>query len=152
MEGSMGTFVIWRITGNNRDTEKLIQLTFFRIFKNIDLYKPEKGTLYTWMVRIAQNQAYDLLRKSTRYQQTFYHDNEGMAAYVAGQDIPVEHIGLRALVETLKSEEQMVIRMQFLEGYTQPEIAEKLNMPLGTVKTRSRNGLIRLRTYFKSAA
>lgn len=61
-------------------------------------------------------------------------------------------LGVRTLLMRLNQDQRLIIQLQFLSGYTQTEIAETLNIPLGTVKTRCRLGLSTLRTYFQLSA
>lgn len=124
----------------------VLQEVFLNIFKKIGSYDAERSRLYTWMLHIARNAAIDLVRsKGFRQMQ----QNRDIEDNVYAADRPVsthtDHIGLAKLVGTLKQELQQVVQLAYFKGYTQEEISDMLDIPLGTVKTRIRTALKQLR-------
>lgn len=115
------------------------------------LYDAAKGRFYTWMINIARNTAIDYL-KSRSFQNDLKNQQLSdfvyqSAAVSAAQ--PSDFIGFSKILESLDSEEQELIQLAYFQGYTHSEIAERLNMPLGTVKTKIRTALLKLREVLK---
>ncbi len=128
--------------------DDLLQDTFVKIWKNIARFDPAKGTLCTWMLRIARNQAIDFLR-SPSYQQQLR--NVDLDVYLPQVDqmnkinpnITQEDFNdfkCQAL-KHLNQKQAEVIDMIFFYGWTYEQTATILKLPLGTVKTRARKGL-----------
>jgi RNA polymerase sigma factor (sigma-70 family) len=144
--------LIMKVLNNEETAKDVLQEVFVKIWRSIDSYDAEKGRLYTWMLNIARNSAIDVLR-SLRFNQEkktsgLEHDvynNESNLSNV----IKTDQMGLKKLVNDLKDEHREIIDLAYFKGYTQQEISEELNIPLGTVKTRSRNALIQLKNLMK---
>jgi RNA polymerase sigma factor (sigma-70 family) len=122
------------------------------VWDRIDSYDASKGRLFTWMLNIARNQAIDQTRskefskgKKTGDIDNYVNriENEG---YVEQK---VEGIGLQNVLNTLPEDQRFIIDQHYLKGYTQAEIAEEFNLPLGTVKTRMRLAMKELRNLLK---
>ena len=125
--------------------EDILQDAFMKIWSKIAMYDASKGTLFTWMLNIARNSAIDALRTVKRVE-VFSIDEKVSAIdkeYQSGSK--EDSIGLKAVINKLKAEHKVIIDMAYFGGYTQEEIANSLNMPLGTVKTRTRAALMELR-------
>jgi RNA polymerase sigma factor (sigma-70 family) len=144
--------IIFRIVKNNEIAEELLQETYVKAWNNFASYDTTKGRLYTWMLNIARNLAIDKVR-SNEYKLSSQTQNIEKSVhgvnreYQAGFD-PVT-IDVKDLVNRLRPEQKELIDLIYFFGYTQAEAAEKLKMPLGTVKTRVRNAIGELRKYFK---
>ena len=113
-------------------------------------YDRSKGTLFTFILNIARNLAIDKLR-SAEFAQN--NKTDGLDDYVgievAGHsETSPDHIGIAELVEKLRPEQRFLIDLAYFKGYTQTEISEEYNLPLGTVKTRMRAALTALRKLF----
>jgi len=127
-----------------------LQESFIKIWKNIDSYDRTKGTLFTWMLNIVRNHAIDMLRSKNMKQKIQNIDDSVRVVNRQQQStLAEEQLLIKELVETLKPEHREMIEMAYYKGYTQEELAEELNMPLGTVKTRARAALAQLRKYFE---
>jgi RNA polymerase sigma-70 factor (ECF subfamily) len=124
-----------------------LQDDFVKIWKNIQKFDRSKETFFNWILNIAKNKAIDKYRKLKK---------EGKAEIQiveSGVGISTEHskvqatdkIGLKEEVKKLSAEHQLMIDYIYFQGYTQQEVADELNMPLGTVKTRVRSAVIQLR-------
>jgi len=140
--------VILRILKDEAAAEDALQEVFVKIWKNAEGYKAEKARLFTWMVNIARNHAIDRLRSKKRLLQNETGEivREG---FDVGGSVPfMDGIGLKKMVEELGAEQREVIEMLYYKGYTHVEAAEELNLPLGTVKSRLRLGINKLRKYF----
>lgn len=138
--------VISEIVGDQSLSADVLQEVFLNIFRRIDSYNPDRSRLYTWMLNIARHAAIDMVR-SKGFRQM--NQNRGIedSVYAAGGSVTqqTDHIGLKKTLLQLKDEHRQVIELSYFSGYTQEEIGEILKIPLGTVKTRVRIALKRLR-------
>jgi RNA polymerase sigma-70 factor (ECF subfamily) len=103
------------------------------------------------MVNVARNIAIDKTRSKEFRNSTKTEDIENNVLIVDKQiktEINPEIIGLKDLIEKLKPEHKIILDLVYFEGFTHVEVAEKLDIPLGTVKTRLRNAIITLRKVF----
>lgn len=142
--------VIFRMIQDEDKANDLMQDVFVKIWKNIDKYNESKGRLYTWMLNITRNSCIDSLRlvenkvNIQNLENTVYEIDRQEAV-----SIGLDETGIHEFMQRLKPERKQLLDMAYFEGYTQEEIAEKLGLPLGTVKTRIRAALQELRDYFK---
>lgn len=130
------------------EAEDILQEVFIKIYHHIGNYDVFKGRLYTWMLQIARNTAIDTLRSKEFQKTTKIHSldesvNNGIKDLSSVSN--VDNLGLDKVISSLNEDQQKVINMAYFQGYTQEEISKELGIPLGTVKTRVRNGLIQLR-------
>lgn len=141
-----GTLI--RIVDEEEVAQDLLQETFVKIWKSFSSYNAEKGRLYTWMVNIARNLAIDHKRsRSFKSSEKNQDIDKSVNAINRSQKtvFNIDRIGLKEIVGQLKPESQQIINLLYYAGYTQEEAAKELNMPLGTVKTRTRAALMELR-------
>lgn len=132
--------------------EDLLQDSFIKIWNGRAMYDASKGRLYTWMLNIVRNTSIDYLRSKQnkmdgRIQRTENTVHEVNRSFNVEQNI--ERIGIKQIVDTLKEDQRKLIDLAYFEGFTQEEISKKLEIPLGTVKTRMRAALIILRNLTK---
>ncbi len=144
--------VAFRIVDNKSIAEELFQDVFVKIWRHIDSYDARKGTLFTWMFNITRNTCKDYLRsKQYRYQKMMAQ--EGLD-YISSKYMPQtasnegENFDLQLLVLDLEPKYKEIIDLVYIFGYSQEQVSQKLNLPLGTVKTRSRIALKRLRDIY----
>lgn len=140
--------VIKKVIVDDETAEDVLQDSFVKIWNNKAMYDPSKGRLYTWMLNIVRNTSIDYMRsrqnkldeKIQRGENVVYEVNR-----TNNVEMNTDRIGIRTIVSTLKEDQRKLIDLAYFEGYTQEEIAQKLDIPLGTVKTRVRAALIVLR-------
>ncbi|MFN8145273.1 MAG: sigma-70 family RNA polymerase sigma factor [Bacteroidia bacterium] len=144
--------VIHRIVQQDEIAEDVLQETFLKIWNNFGQYDSAKGRLFSWMINIARNASIDKVR-SKEFVNRNKNQNLEKAVFSAGEDLQSgfnpETIGIKKMVQELEPEYRQVIELLFFGGYSQSAAAEKLNIPLGTVKTRSRAALQKLKNYFE---
>lgn len=145
--------VIHRIVLNDETASDVLQEAFVKIWNGISSYDAKKGKLFTWMLNISRNMAIDKTRSkdfnnSQKNQSTEIVVNQ--MGRLKTDDLKPEHIGLAELIEKLDPNEKFLIDLMYFKGYTQSEIAEEYNIPLGTVKTRLRSATMNLRKIFSS--
>lgn len=144
--------VILRIVQSKEYTEEIIQDVFVKIWNSIHQYDSSKGRFYTWMINIARNTAIDYL-KSKSFQNElknqplpdFVYNSEELSTTNNSSDF----IGFSNVLESLETDKKELIDLAYYQGYTQNEISEKLKIPLGTVKTKMRNALMKLKDLLK---
>ena len=143
--------VILKILGSEEHSQDVLQDTFVKIWKKIHSYDESKGSFYTWMLNIARNTAIDKYRKLKKegvkleIQDSHLNVTLGEKATNA---IRVDEIGVKELVEKLSPELYQMIDYVYFKGYTHQEVSEELELPLGTVKTRIRSAVKKLRNVF----
>lgn len=143
--------IIFRIVQHEEIAEDLLQDTFVRIWNSFSSYDASKGRLFTWMVNIARNISIDKTRSKDFRNSSKTEDIENNVLSLEMQSsnaLNPEILGLKELVAKLKPEQKIVLDMVYFRGFTHAEVSEELEIPLGTVKTRLRNGIISLRKVF----
>ncbi len=143
-----------RICGDPQAAEDLLQEVFFRAWRQAGMFDGTRGAFVSWVMSIAHNMAIDEVRKRRRRpQKADSEDPELMLASVPDTGLNVEdEVWLGALRETidgamatLPTAQREAIELTYFRGLTQREIAEQLGEPLGTIKTRMRLGMQKLR-------
>ncbi|RZJ80720.1 MAG: sigma-70 family RNA polymerase sigma factor [Flavobacterium sp.] len=143
--------IVTKVVFDKEYADEIIQDVFVKIWRNISQFDPEKGRLYTWMINLARNTAIDYIRsKGFQNQQK----NQSIPEFVSESEqysvkVEVDNIGLKNILASLKPEWGDLIELAYFQGYTQQEIAERLDIPIGTIKTRTRNALIELKRLLK---
>lgn len=126
---------------------------FLKIWNRIDNYDPAKGRLFTWMLNLAKNQAIDKTRSKEISRE---NKTGGIENYVSDvktgefAEQQVDSIGLKEVLTSLPEDQRFVVDHLYLRGYTQAELADEFNIPLGTVKTRLRIAMKQLRLILKT--
>jgi RNA polymerase sigma-70 factor (ECF subfamily) len=148
--------LILRIVRDEGEAEDVLQEVLLRIWEKADTYDPVLGTPTAWLVRIARNRAIDRVR--TRLSQPVAVPSEEVPPLVVvdeGLDLSPEraalqgerHQAIAAALRQIPGEQRVLIEQAFFQGYTQSELAARFNLPLGTVKTRIRTGMLAMRKH-----
>lgn len=143
--------VILKVVYDEQTAQDVLQEAFVKIWNNISQFDPAKGRIYTWMINISRNAAIDKLRSKGEIMKAKIHkDDEIVNNVQAGMktEQATDTIGLRKIVGALKPEYQVIVDLAYFKGFTLDEISKKLEIPLGTVKTRMRHALKLLREHF----
>ena len=151
--------LILKIVVESNYADEVIQDSFMKIWKNIGQYDASKGRLYTWMLNISRNTAIDYV-KSKAYQNE--QKNQSLSNFVNREETVslsdrmanvseynTDLIGMSKVIDGLKPEWNELIQLAYFQGYSQSEIAERLDIPIGTVKTSTRNALLELKKILK---
>jgi RNA polymerase sigma factor (sigma-70 family) len=143
--------IILKIVRSEDFAQELLNDCFLKIWNKISDYDASKGRLFTWILNIARNIALDKLR-SKEYKAKLKTDdvseNVSISDMQYSQANNPDYIGVKEIIEKLPVEQKKLIDLMYFQGYSQSEIAEELNMPLGTVKTRVRAAMSTLRKLF----
>jgi RNA polymerase sigma-70 factor (ECF subfamily) len=130
-----------RILRNAAEAEEVIQEVFVQIWRQAVRFDPARGSAEAWICTIARTRALDRLRRRTSRRE----DSE--EAIPGAGDMPktVEALAVQKALASLSDDQRTALELAYWEGLTQSEIALRLGEPLGTVKTRIRTAMIRLR-------
>lgn len=144
------------ILKKKEEAEDILQEVFTTIWEKADQFDAERGTAYTWIVSLTRNKAIDRLRskvyKEQKKQSTSLNDDEVFHPLYSEENNPLENTILsdRATrvynaLQNLTEKQRSVIQVAYFDGLSQSEISDEYDIPLGTVKTRMRDGMIKLR-------
>lgn len=139
-----------KILSNRQEAEEVVQDVLIKLWNNPERFDVSKeGKLSSWLIRVCHNAAID---KQRRRKNVTYLDGDTLAdIYTLGVVLKDEteildmRIRIESALKNLPSEQRQVIEMMFFQGSSQSEIAATLDIPLGTVKSRARLGLKKLR-------
>jgi RNA polymerase sigma-70 factor (ECF subfamily) len=137
-----------RIVGDAELAREVLQDTFLRCWEGREAYDADRGRVAWWLMGIARHRAIDLLR--SRSHQARLREREPLAATIpAGGSDQSETVDLRRAITSallgLSPVQRQAIELAYYRGLTQAEIAHELGEPLGTIKSRIREGMERLR-------
>ncbi|MBI2729220.1 MAG: sigma-70 family RNA polymerase sigma factor [Sphingobacteriales bacterium] len=128
----------------------VLQESMLKVWNNIQSYDAGKGTLFTWMLNICRNMAIDKTRsrdfKNQQKNQSF--DLVSFIRESHNESPKPELIGVSKMLNVLSAEQRQVVDTVYMLGYSHSEAAEKLNLPVGTVKTRLRASIMELKKQF----
>lgn len=147
---------VLRVVQDRAMAEDIVQETFWRVWKNRAGFRGERGTVSSWLFAIARNIAIDRWRRMKHHPTTRLNAPEDEHPEFENQADPganvaetvwdtLQHRQVRAAIQALPKEQSLVIRLAFFQGLTRQEIAERIQVPLGTVHTRARLALQKLR-------
>ncbi len=142
------TGIIMRMVEDTQLAEDILQEAFLKIWNNFRQYDNTKGRLFTWMINITRNLTIDTLRsKGYKKQKKISQDENSVSDYGDRNfsSDKFDTIGLRKQLLQLKPDQKLIIDLAYFNGYTQEEISKEMGIPLGTVKTRMRTGILELR-------
>lgn len=152
---SMVLGITLRITGEHVVAEDMMQETFWRMWQSADTYQPERGPFTAWLFRIARNIAIDTYRRRNVRPKDLTNstDTDTVLDQMSDPDMNVpeqaqsnliaQHV--RNALKSLPSEQRQVIELAYFSGMTRQEIAKATGQPVGTIHTRARLGLQKLR-------
>jgi RNA polymerase sigma-70 factor (ECF subfamily) len=141
--------LIMRITANRETAEELTIDVFYDVWRRASRYDAASGTVLGWIMNQARSRAIDRMRFESRKKRSHSGDDQPPAEAAADPHdvlkLRQQAESLRAALTTLTPDERQAIEVTFFGGLTHAEAAARLNQPLGTIKTRIRSGLHKLR-------
>lgn len=141
------------ITGDDARAEEITLDVFTRVWQKADTYRSDLAKVNTWITRLARNRAIDVLRReqarldgsSIRLDRVSYelHSRQPNPESAAVSAFHQQRV--RQAIDTLPDEQRLALSLAYYSGFTHQQIADKLSLPLGTVKTRIRLAMKKLR-------
>lgn len=144
-----------RLTGERALAEEVVQEVFLRLWNEPDRFDPERGSLRSYLLAHAHGRSVDLIRAETSRRNR--EDRDARLTAESGYDLEREVWDLavadqvRDALDTLSDGERTAIELAYFGGHTYREVAALLEQPEGTVKSRIRAGLVRLRVAMNEA-
>jgi len=142
--------LVLRVIRDPAQAEEVTQETFLEAWRIASRFDPDRGSALSWLLTLAHRRAVDRVRSAeatSRRDGTYHdqnitveHDSTAEAATTA-----IEAQRVRSAMKTLTDVQREAIELAYFGGYTHTEVATMLDLPVGTAKTRIRDGLIRLR-------
>lgn len=133
-----------RIVRAPEDAEDVVQETFVQAWRQADRFDEGRGSVGAWLSIITRSRALDRWRRRAARREASVPEGAEVAA-PGGSGGGALHWATRGALSELPERERELLELAYWEGLSQAEIAERLALPLGTVKTRMRTGLKRLR-------
>ena len=143
---------------HDRATAEEITLdVFMRVWQKAALYQPEQAKVSTWLTHITRNHAIDVLRRRTARpeQHAATWEDEGLRTDLSSRtpaesaEATAQRDRIHNALTRLPDDQRQTLFLAYFEGYTQSQIAETLRQPLGTIKTRMRLALQKLRDFLQ---
>jgi len=144
--------LIARVLRNRTDAEDVLQETFLQVWNQADRFDRARSVPLGWALMIARSRATDRLRRTPAPQSDAPPEPLADADPVTGAMAGETAGRMAAALAGLPPEQAQLLRLAFYEGWTHERIAARLGLPLGTVKTRIRMGMARLRNRFPDHA
>ena len=148
-----------RITGDNDAAKDAVQEAVLRVWRRADRYEAARGAGRPWLLRLVRNVAIDLVRSRGARDRAELRGGAEEHEHLAEPERPEDVVArrergarVRAALEELPIEQRRAIEIAYFEGLSHAEIAAREKTPLGTVKTRIRDGVMRLRAGFAREA
>lgn len=149
--GRLAFALAYRIVGSPEAAEDVVQDAYVTVWRRADLYQPGRGSVRAWLLTVVRNRAIDVLRaRDSRPKVVATLDDVG--SLTSGDDDPadaavrgIEAAAVRSAMAGLPTEQRETVELAFFAGLSYPEVAERTGAPLGTVKSRMRLAMERLR-------
>ncbi len=139
-----------RIVRNANDAEEAVHDAYWRAWRYAGVYNAERGSVLSWLILMTRSSGIDRLRATKRHLAAHSIDDHFQAE--SPLDSPETEVAsnqkqhrIRAAIRQLSEDQREAIELAFFGGLTHAELAMQLNLPLGTIKTRIRTGLQRMR-------
>ena len=149
--------VAYHATSDSNLAEEITQDNFLRVWQRAESYHAQTGKVAAWLASIARHRAIDLFRRRQARSEGHASALEDMPDFElvdetlgleAGLEIEQSRQHVRQALSQLPAEQRQVLALAYFRGLTQEQIAQALQLPLGTVKTRIRLGMQKMRQYF----
>ena len=140
-----------RICGEGQAAEDSCQDAFLAVWRSAARYDARIGSVRSWLLTVVHHRSIDRVRRATRHRSGIAGSDEAAALVASADDTElgalerVDRDEMAGLVASLPEEQRQAITLSFYSGYTNSEVARILGIPIGTVKSRMRRGLERLR-------
>jgi RNA polymerase sigma-70 factor (ECF subfamily) len=139
----------YQVTGADQFAQDVVQETFLAVWQSAGRFDPSKGAVAPWLYSLARHKAIDLVRREANVRKRTA--DVDLSFEPAPDDVDreawlrIRRDRVRTAITELSELQRTAIELAFFRGLTHVEVAEELDIPLGTAKTRIRSGLLRLR-------
>lgn len=139
----------YQVTGAERFAQDVVQEVFVALWRDANRFDPSRGAVAPWLFSLARHKAIDLVRREANIRKRTadvdleFHESDDDVDQETWQRIRKEKV--LAAIEELTPVQREALELAFFGGLTHVEVADKLEIPLGTAKTRIRSALLRLR-------
>ena len=138
-----------RIVGSEDQAQDAVRDAFLILWRDAGRYDPQQGTVRRWLMTLVHDRSIEAVRRLSR-RERLQRDPASPLSQQAGSDLTERSArkqtpAIRDALQTLPEDQRRIVELAFYGGWTQAEIAEMLALPLSTVKSRARLGLLRLR-------
>jgi RNA polymerase sigma-70 factor (ECF subfamily) len=145
--------LLMKMLGSRAEAEEILQDVFVELWRRAPQYDRSRGSVVAWVVTVARSRALDALRARTRRhgdnQLQFFSERHGLGTESGRPDVLVSstrwHQALRQAFKRLSEDQRAVLELSYFLGMSHGQIAEALNLPVGTVKSRILAGMRELR-------
>lgn len=138
--------LVLRVLRDRVMSEEVTQEVFFEIWRKAPQFDRNRGAALSWIMTIAHRRAVDRVRKEARHARGHPAlPDTDFDVVVETVEASLDHRRVRKALDTLSPLQREVVVLAYYTGYTYRQVAEHLDIPLGTMKTRMRDGLLRLR-------
>jgi RNA polymerase sigma-70 factor (ECF subfamily) len=147
-DGPLFSFA-YRLVGREDFAQDVVQEVFLALWRDATRYDPTRGAVSSWLLTMTRYKAIDLVRRETGPRRGTV--DADLSLERSDVDVHEEawlnarRVRVRAALDELTDAQREAVTLAFFDGLTHPEVAEALSLPLGTAKTRIRDGLLRLR-------
>lgn len=131
--------------------DDLVQETLAEVWRKAGLYRPDKAAVSTWVFTIGRNLRIDHFRKTRSFEVTQDDQSDSEPAAQIDYDRQLDALDLLKRMKQLPQEQFQILHLSYIEGLSQSEISRRLDLPLGTVKSRARLAFARIRQEVASA-
>lgn len=145
-----------RIVGNQVAAEEVVQDVFYKAWKNAKIFEDQRGAFSSWILTMTHHSAIDSLRRARSRGSQVTTTLDTQDPVVAGSFVAPktgitewQRMKLEQAMQSLPEKQKKVVEMAYFEGLTREEMASILKEPVGTVKTRLRDAIMKLSAVFK---
>ena len=131
--------------------EDVVQEVFIQVWRRAATYKRSRGAVAGWLYTMTRNRLVDRWRRKSARIDADENELDGIEARARGPEGHVIDLSVRQALSQLSAEQRQAVELAYFGGLTYEETAERLGLPLGTLKSRIRAGLIRMRSLLDSS-
>ena len=146
--------LIIKIVKKREESEEVLQEVFVQVWDKANTFDYQKGNVYVWLVTLTRNKAIDKIRSKSYRNSNLNSDIEDYSMYLEAESVNglsytlhnERSKFLQDALNQIPAEQRELLELAYFKGYSQSDLAEKLELPLGTVKTRMRSGMKKLQS------
>jgi RNA polymerase sigma-70 factor (ECF subfamily) len=134
-----------RVLQDRAEGEDVVQEVFVRVWDDASRYSEARGSVAAWLVSTVRNRAIDRLRRRSARERATVRASEGLSPIADAVLVDDTDLRVRQALRDLPADQRQTIELAYFDGLSQTELSQKLGQPLGTIKSRIRLGMKKLR-------